>query len=466
MNKKQLTNFCIIPHNTKKSILAKIDENGIIELPSIDSYDNLDDEKNIKLLINNIREKYKIEIKLFWYINSYIHQQEDFDRLIIIPETYNDSKEELHEYQWIDYNIFEHSKIESSFLYDFISHYFEIYNDNKNTKIRWFKKGWFKEAEDWVLNVCRANNFEINRNFQQVRYHELSCIFNIVTDKGIFYYKESAPYNLKEGYITSLYNKILPSNTPKVIALDENRKCFLIEELKGNLFFECKDKNKWEQAFKIISNSHKHFFDQNKKLLEAGINNHTFDEIISSLNHIIPYYLSNCILDEEIAIKWKQSENKIINCIDKIKQLNIPDTLIHGDFHPGNIVDCNDKIMIFDFGLSSVAHPFLDTAYLFDLFKIFSKGKSVDELSPNSKIFLNKDNEDKFKSVYLRNFHNYASEKELLIQYEFAKPISILNRILFFYKQNLFSDELLLDFTNKNIMKKWIETFIISLDPF
>lgn len=43
----------------------------------------------------------------------------------------------------------------------------------------------------------------------------------------------------------------------------------------------------------------------------------------------------------------------------------LPDTLVHGDFHPGNVRGTEDRLVLLDWGDSTVGHPLLDaTAFL------------------------------------------------------------------------------------------------------
>lgn len=49
-----------------------------------------------------------------------------------------------------------------------------------------------------------------------------------------------------------------------------------------------------------------------------------------------------------------------------IDACGIPDTLVHGDFHPGNVRGDGDRLVILDWGDSGVGHPLLDQAAFLD----------------------------------------------------------------------------------------------------
>ena len=44
----------------------------------------------------------------------------------------------------------------------------------------------------------------------------------------------------------------------------------------------------------------------------------------------------------------------------EIASCGLPDTLVHGDFHPGNFRGTADRLMLLDWGDSGIGHPLLD----------------------------------------------------------------------------------------------------------
>lgn len=51
---------------------------------------------------------------------------------------------------------------------------------------------------------------------------------------------------------------------------------------------------------------------------------------------------------------------------DEIASCGIPDTLVHGDFHPGNLRGDDKRLTLLDWGDSGVGHPMLDQAAFLD----------------------------------------------------------------------------------------------------
>ena len=49
---------------------------------------------------------------------------------------------------------------------------------------------------------------------------------------------------------------------------------------------------------------------------------------------------------------------------DELAELGLPETLVHGDLHPGNVAHDGDALVLYDWSDAAVAHPFLDAAHL------------------------------------------------------------------------------------------------------
>jgi aminoglycoside phosphotransferase (APT) family kinase protein len=52
--------------------------------------------------------------------------------------------------------------------------------------------------------------------------------------------------------------------------------------------------------------------------------------------------------------------------LEQVAACGLPDTLVHGDFHPGNTRGTGDSVTLLDWGDSGVGHPLLDQSAFFD----------------------------------------------------------------------------------------------------
>ncbi|NJR72922.1 MAG: phosphotransferase [Scytonema sp. CRU_2_7] len=90
----------------------------------------------------------------------------------------------------------------------------------------------------------------------------------------------------------------------------------------------------------------------------------------------------------------------------------IPETLHHGDLHDGNVFIHNGRYIFFDWGDSSISHPFFSIRDTYaNLNRRFGLGK-------NSFWF------ERLKDCYLRSWVEYETREKLEVAFEIAQKLS------------------------------------------
>ena len=91
----------------------------------------------------------------------------------------------------------------------------------------------------------------------------------------------------------------------------------------------------------------------------------------------------------------------------QLAEYKIPQTLVHGDLHLGNVALYNDNYLLFDWTDSCISHPF------FDMFQLFfaENNTSVKDL----------------QDEYLAKWNFYEPKSRLLEAWELAKPLCALH---------------------------------------
>jgi Ser/Thr protein kinase RdoA (MazF antagonist) len=74
--------------------------------------------------------------------------------------------------------------------------------------------------------------------------------------------------------------------------------------------------------------------------------------------------VSRCAADLEDAVA-RRLETLLASLPQRfadIASCGVPETLVHGDFHPGNVIGDEERLVLLDWGDSGVGHPMLDQA--------------------------------------------------------------------------------------------------------
>jgi aminoglycoside phosphotransferase (APT) family kinase protein len=82
--------------------------------------------------------------------------------------------------------------------------------------------------------------------------------------------------------------------------------------------------------------------------------------LIGQIDDLLADEASYADLNDEERAAWQASGPTLKALCEKLAAYNIPPTLVHGDFHAGNVTTRDGQILIFDWTDACVAHPFFD----------------------------------------------------------------------------------------------------------
>ena len=107
---------------------------------------------------------------------------------------------------------------------------------------------------------------------------------------------------------------------------------------------------------------------------------------------------------------WLASGPALHGLCRRLATLGVPDTLVHGDFHAGNVAVDDSELVVFDWTDACIAHPFLDLPTLID----FDAGDHADLLI----------------DAYLGCWSDYAPLDRLHEAYRIAEVLASLHQLV------------------------------------
>lgn len=234
----------------------------------------------------------------------------------------------------------------------------------------WFGPGWQLNAEVWINDQMASLGYQITAPIEEIRKWSLSCVLKVPTNDGGFFFKAAGPTNYfaNEAIVTKGLAEMFPGRAPTPVAVDTVRNWMIISDF-GRF-------NRWR-----VSNRHlvsmlatfasiqREAVDRLPELERLGLVYHTLENLEKRIDEII-YQI--CKLGPLSAVEGArlQSSTPLLKSMCKnLAQHRIPNTLLHGDLHGGNVairtVGDREEFMFFDWADSCVGHPFLDLIVLF-----------------------------------------------------------------------------------------------------
>lgn len=290
----------------------------------------------------------------------------------------------------------------------------------------WARRGWFREAMDQVGEQLTRLKYNVVAPVEQVKTWGLSCVLRVPTSAGNVYFKAIPTSFMKKNSPIASSNNTMPllithepmfiqslaawypQNLPALLAMDRERCWMLIAEFGADLY-DHPDKADREKALAVYARMQVTATEHIDSLLAAGC----LDRRLNVLETQIDPLLSNgellADLERSEVEQLRASVPWLKAMCQELARGAIPQTLVHGDLHTGNIARQNDSYIYFDWAEACIAHPFFDAAPFLD---------NVDDLVERERL----------RDIYLAQWMDYASIENLRDIFSLAQILATIHQ--------------------------------------
>lgn len=284
----------------------------------------------------------------------------------------------------------------------------------------WVQPFWLEQASQWIDYILDQQEIKRVGAIAQPRIRAWSTILQIPTHSGNLYFKAVIPDLAYEAALTQALFLWFPDCIPQILAIDQQRGWLLMTDGGIKLRDVLKttdDIQYWESLLPSYAKLQQESAQSVDELLGMGV----CDRRLA----ILPTQFQ-ALLDDEDAIGLNHANGltldeyqQLQNCFDRVvcmcEQLatfGIPETLHHGDLHDGNIFILNDRYRFFDWGDSSISHPF------FSLHNTYHSLKRDFNLNTDSVWF------KRLKSSYLKAWIDDEPAEQLELAFDLAQQLA------------------------------------------
>jgi len=289
----------------------------------------------------------------------------------------------------------------------------------------WARTGWFDTTVDWINAQLDRFSLAITGPIAQVRAWGISCVLRADTTAGPVYFRAVPAKSAHEPLLLQVLAERYPAHFPGVLAIDAARHWVLMREVKGRPLLQVSDIKHWEEAIRGLAQIQIDFAKQTDSLLSWKCPDRRLDKLAAQID---PLFADKAALqrgqlgglsEDEISLLRALAPELKAMCA-QLASYNIPHTLEHGDFHPSNIQVTDESHVYFDWGESSVAHPF---------FSLGSFEYYLEYVLPDMR-----DMRTRLRDVYLEPWTAYEPMERLLEAFELGRPLSALHTAFTVYR--------------------------------
>lgn len=205
---------------------------------------------------------------------------------------------------------------------------------------------------DWADKKLRAAGIVSTGAPVQVRSWNLSSIWRLPTSEGTVWLKSIPPFFAHEGRILA---ELQGQPVPQLIAADDQR--LLLRNLGGIDLHDPVLGQRLEMIALLVRIQSKHEKDV-QRLLQLGLPDWRSAALSSAIEDVVDR--TNPFLSPDHRTLLAKFACSLERRFLDLEGSGIGDSLVHGDFHPGNFRGARDDLWLLDWGDSGIGHPLLD----------------------------------------------------------------------------------------------------------
>jgi hypothetical protein len=232
----------------------------------------------------------------------------------------------------------------------------------------WTQPGWYADALAWI-----DERVERTGPPTQIRSWGLSNVLRVPTTSGDVYFKalvhsstvvpdrpDASPLLFAhEPRLLDQLSTLRPGEVVRPIAIDEDRVWLLLPDLGAPLAQQT-ELGFWVDALQAHARLQRSFTDSPDDLLAMSCVDRRLGTLPHELDRLFGANPVTAQLSAEEREQLPALSKDLRESIDELASIGIPETLLHGDLHAGNIAVPDGVPIAFDWTDAAVSHPFLD----------------------------------------------------------------------------------------------------------
>ncbi|HEY3607022.1 MAG TPA: aminoglycoside phosphotransferase family protein [Pseudonocardiaceae bacterium] len=218
-------------------------------------------------------------------------------------------------------------------------------------RMSWAQPGGPAKSLAWADEVLAGHGRTVTGR-QQVRTWNLSSIWRLDTDRGPAWLKEVPPFMAHEGAVLGWLGR---PNTPTLLCAAGHR--MVLEDIPGTDRYDAPSPERQEMLADLLE-IQADSVDRLPELIELGVPREGAAGFRHDAETMLPQWIDG--LPREDRAVLDDLVGGLAERFAALADCGIPDTLMHADFHPGNVrADGTHRVLI-DWGDSRIGHPAVD----------------------------------------------------------------------------------------------------------
>jgi Phosphotransferase enzyme family len=281
----------------------------------------------------------------------------------------------------------------------------------------WEQPSWRAQAEAWIDQEVERLGLEVVGTIEQPHVRPWSTVLRIPTSDGDLYFKASAPVQAFEVPLLAALMDDFADRLPPVLAFDADRAWLLMRDGGTPLRELVKappDLRHWLAVVPLYAELQLGATARVDELLQLGVTDLRLEHLSERFAELVERADVTPAEREALGARVPGLEE----LCNELLQDGIPATLQHNDLHAHNVLLRDGCYRLFDWGDSSISHPF-QTMRVTIRFAMQDVGLEEDDESV-----------ERLRDAYLEPWTDGRSRASFLRSFELARTVGGVSDVL------------------------------------
>jgi hypothetical protein len=223
----------------------------------------------------------------------------------------------------------------------------------------WARPGWYERTAAWLDETMARLGRPVVGSVEQLGSWPVSSFLGADTDAGRVVMKASPSLFAHEPALTQAIHAAHPGSVPSVLAIDVDRRLLLMDAFGGSTL-GAEDAARWAEGLVAMAGIQQAWVGRRSDAIAVGVIDRSLAALDAEHESLLTDEAASPGLDGESRDRLIANLPRYRESIARLQDGPVPETLIHGDFHPWNVQRDGDRLLIFDWSDACWSHPFFD----------------------------------------------------------------------------------------------------------
>jgi Phosphotransferase enzyme family len=228
-------------------------------------------------------------------------------------------------------------------------------------RLPYAEPGGHQRDLDWARHALTGHDIDLSAPPVQVRTWNLSSIWRLPTTAGPVWLKVTPDFCASEAALMPLLDQRV---VPTVLAAGERR--VLLADVPGTDQYDARG-GELQAMTRMLVGLQAAWIDRVPELEALGVLDQRPAATLPQIQAVVERNRHE--LDESTRRDLDQLVEALPLRFAALEACGLPDTLVHGDFHPGNVRGTPGSYRILDWGDCGIGNPMLDLRPTFEYFR-------------------------------------------------------------------------------------------------